>query len=232
LIGFLNILEACRHGGIEHLIYASSSGVYGGNQKTPFSEEHSVDHPVSLYAATKKANELMAHSYSHLYGLPTTGLRFFTVYGPWGRPDMAPYIFAQSIFENRPINIFNSGKMQRDFTYIDDVVEGILRVIDKPAAPDPDYDPLEPTPEASNAPWRIFNIGNQRPIELLEFIGIMENIIGRKAIKILKPMQDGDVVSTFANTKKFISWTNFTPETSIEHGLEKFITWMRDYHKY
>jgi UDP-glucuronate 4-epimerase len=188
LVGFLNILEACRLVNIEHLVYASSSSVYGGNRKMPFSETDSVDHPVSLYAATKKANELMAHSYSHLYGMPTTGLRFFTVYGPWGRPDMSPLLFARAIFEDRPIDVFNHGKMQRDFTYIDDIVEGVIRVLERPATANSVYDLLNPDPSSSNVPWMIFNIGNHQPVELLDYINLMERAIGKSAIKNFKPM--------------------------------------------
>ncbi len=232
LTGFLNILEVCRYNKIDHLVYASSSSVYGGNCKMPFSEADSVDHPVSLYAATKKANELMAHSYSHLYGLPTTGLRFFTVYGPWGRPDMSPSLFARAIFEGRPIDIFNHGKMQRDFTYIDDIVEGIIRVLDRPATASPDYDPLNPSPATSDAPWRVFNIGNQQPVELLDYISFMEQAIGIPAIKIFKPMQAGDVLATYADTQALNNWVGFAPTTPLDVGLARFIDWVRDYYHY
>lgn len=232
LVGFLNILEACRHGDIEHLVYASSSSVYGGNRKMPFNETDSVDHPVSLYAATKKANELMAHSYSHLYGLPATGLRFFTVYGPWGRPDMSPILFARAIFEGRPIDVFNHGKMQRDFTYIDDIVEGVVRVLDRPATASSDYDPLNPVPATSNVPWRIFNIGNHQPVELLDYIGIMERAIGRAAIKNMKPMQPGDVLATYADTEALREWVGFVPETPLEAGVGRFVEWIRQYYGY
>lgn len=232
LVGFLNILEACRHSLVEHLVYASSSSVYGGNRKMPFCENDAVDHPVSLYAATKKANELMAHSYSHLYGLPTTGLRFFTVYGPWGRPDMSPILFARAIFEGRPIDVFNHGKMQRDFTYIDDIVEGVVRVLDKPATARVDYDAIQPDPATSNVPWRVFNIGNHQPAELLDYIGIMERAIGKPAIKNLKPMQAGDVLATYADTSALDAWVGFTPSTPLDAGIAKFIDWVRAYYKY
>ena len=232
LVGFLNILEACRHGGVEHLVYASSSSVYGGNRKLPFSEGDAVDHPVSLYAATKKANELMAHSYSHLYGLPTTGLRFFTVYGPWGRPDMSPTLFARAIFEGRPIDVFNHGKMQRDFTYIDDIVEGTVRVLDKPATANATYDVLDPDPATSNAPWRVFNIGNHQSAELLVYIKSMESIIGKAAIKNFKPMQAGDVLATYADTQSLNDWVGFAPATSLDTGLGRFVDWVREYYHY
>lgn len=232
LVGFLNILEACRQSQVEHLVYASSSSVYGGNRKMPFSENDAVDHPVSLYAATKKANELMAHSYSHLYGLPTTGLRFFTVYGPWGRPDMSPILFARAIFEGRPIDVFNHGKMQRDFTYIDDIVEGVVRVLDKPATARVDYDAIQPDPATSNVPWRVFNIGNHQPVELLDYIGVMERAIGKPAIKNLKPMQAGDVLATHADTSALDAWVGFTPSTPLETGIARFIDWVRAYYKY
>lgn len=232
LVGFLNILEACRHSLVEHLVYASSSSVYGGNRKMPFCENDAVDHPVSLYAATKKANELMAHSYSHLYGLPTTGLRFFTVYGPWGRPDMSPILFARAIFEGRPIDVFNHGKMQRDFTYIDDIVEGVVRVLDKPATARVDYDAIQPDPATSNVPWRVFNIGNHQPAELLDYIGIMERAIGKTAIKNFKPMQAGDVLATYADTNALDAWVGFTPSTPLDTGIAHFIDWVGAYYKY
>lgn len=232
LVGFLNILEACRHQEIEHLVYASSSSVYGGNRKMPFSERDAVDHPVSLYAATKKANELMAHSYSHLYGLPTTGLRFFTVYGPWGRPDMSPILFARAIFEGRPLDVFNHGKMKRDFTYIDDIVEGVVRVLDKPAAACAVYDELAPDPATSNAPWRIFNIGNHQPVELLEYVDLMEIAIGKPAIKNFKLMQAGDVLATYAETQSLNEWVGFAPSTPLNIGLSHLVQWVRDYYQY
>jgi UDP-glucuronate 4-epimerase len=232
LIGFLNILEACRHGEIIHLVYASSSSVYGGNSKIPFTEVDVVDHPVSLYAATKKANELMAHSYSHLYGLPSTGLRFFTVYGPWGRPDMSPILFARAIFEGRSFDVFNYGKMQRDFTYIDDIVEGVILVLDRPATANFAYDPFNPNPSTSNVPWRIFNLGNNQPAELLDYIGLMEKAVGKPAIKNFKPMQDGDVVATYADTQAINEWIGFSPATPLDIGLSRFIDWVREYYRY
>jgi UDP-glucuronate 4-epimerase len=229
LVGFGNILESCRHHGVEHLVYASSSSVYGGNRRMPFSEQDPVNHPVSLYAATKKANELMAHTYSHLYGLPTTGLRFFTVYGPWGRPDMAPMLFARAILAGEPIQVFNHGRMERDFTYIDDIVEGVIRCLDKPATPDPDFDPLQPNPATAATPHRIFNIGNSRPTPLLRFIEVLEQSLGRKAIRELLPMQPGDVPATAADTSALEAWVGFAPSTPIEVGLELFARWYRDY---
>jgi UDP-glucuronate 4-epimerase len=232
LVGFLNVLEACRHGKVRHLVYASSSSVYGGNRKMPFSESDAVDHPVSLYAATKKANELMAHSYSHLYDLPTTGLRFFTVYGPWGRPDMSPVLFARAIFEGRPIEVFNDGKMQRDFTYIDDIVEGVVRVLDKPASGNAIYDPADPDPATSSAPWRVFNIGNHQPVELLDYIALLERAIGRPAVKNFMPLQPGDVLATYADTQLLASWAGFAPATPLASGLGKFAEWVRQYYNY
>lgn len=232
LVGFLNILEACRHAEVEHLVYASSSSVYGGNRKMPFSEADPVDHPVSLYAATKKANELMAHSYSHLYGLPTTGLRFFTVYGPWGRPDMSPLLFARAMFEGRSFDVFNHGKMKRDFTYIDDIVEGVVRVLDRPATVDRSYNTLIPNPATRNVPWRIFNIGNHDPAELLIYIKLMEQAVGKPAIMNFKPMQDGDVVATYADTNALKNWVGFEPTTPLNIGLERFVDWVRDYYNY
>ena len=231
LVGFLNVLEQCRHHAVGNLIFASSSSVYGGNRNLPFSEIQSVDHPVSLYAATKKANELMAHSYSHLYGIPCTGLRFFTVYGPWGRPDMAPIIFARSIFNGDPIDIFNYGRMKRDFTYIDDIIEGIYRCCYKPAYIDNEFDFLNPNQSTSFAPFRIFNIGNSYPIELLRFIEILEDEIGVKAIKNYLPMQPGDVEITAAKTDLLDDWINLKPSTSLEDGISKFAKWYIDYYK-
>jgi len=231
LEGFINILEGCRHAGVQHLTYASSSSVYGGNTKMPFSEHDSVDHPVSLYAATKKANELMAHTYSHLYGLPTTGLRFFTVYGPWGRPDMALFLFTKAILEGRPIDVFNHGNMQRDFTFVDDIVEGVIRVNDRVAAPDPAYDPVKADPATSNAPYRVFNIGNNNPVPLLDFIACIEDALGKKAEKRLLPLQDGDVPATYANTDALRDWVGFVPGTSIQDGVSRFVAWYRDYYK-
>ncbi len=231
LVGFSNLLEQCRNHKVDNLIFASSSSVYGANKKLPFSESQAVDHPVSLYASTKKANELMAHSYSHLYGIPCIGLRFFTVYGPWGRPDMAPMIFAKSILNKEPINIFNFGKMKRDFTYIDDIVEGIYRCCYKPAFIDKDFDYLNPTPATSFAPFRIFNIGNSEPVELPRFIEILEDELGLKAIKNFLPLQPGDVEDTSANTDLLESWIDFRPSTSIEIGVNKFAKWYLDYYK-
>ena len=231
LVGFANILEVARNFEIEHLIYASSSSVYGANKKIPFSESDSVDHPVSLYAATKKSNELMAHTYSNLYNIPTTGLRFFTVYGPWGRPDMAYFSFTKSIYEGKPINVFNNGNMERDFTYIDDIVEGIIRLIDKIPESHNDWDYKNPDPATSFAPYRIFNIGNNQPVKLLDFISILEKLIGKEAKKNFLPMQPGDVRVTFANIDRLNKLTGFKPRTSIEEGLKKFIEWYKQYYK-
>jgi UDP-glucuronate 4-epimerase len=230
LVGFGHLLEGCRHQEVEHLVYASSSSVYGGNRQMPFSEQHPVNHPVSLYAATKKANELMAHTYSHLYGLPATGLRFFTVYGPWGRPDMAPMLFARAILAGEPIKVFNQGRMQRDFTYIDDIVEGVVRCLDKPATPDPSFDPLHPNPATAAAPHRLFNIGNSQPIELLRFIEVLEQALGREAIKDFQPMQPGDVQATAADTSALEAWVGFRPTTPIEMGVARFAAWYREFH--
>ncbi len=230
LVGFGNILEGCRHHGTENLVYASSSSVYGGNRNLPFHERQPVNHPVSLYAASKKANELMAHTYSHLYGLPATGLRFFTVYGPWGRPDMAPMLFARAILAGEPIKVFNHGRMQRDFTYIDDIVEGVLRCCDKAATANPDFDPLHPDPATSAAPHRVFNIGNSQPTELLRFIEVMEQALGREAIKDFQPMQPGDVVATAAETRALEDWVGFRPSTPIEVGVGQFARWYRDFY--
>jgi UDP-glucuronate 4-epimerase len=231
LVGFTNILEGCRHSQVQHLVYASSSSVYGGNTKMPFSEHDSVDHPVSLYAATKKANELMAHTYSHLFGLPTTGLRFFTVYGPWGRPDMALFLFTKAILEGRPIDVFNYGKMQRDFTYVDDIVEGVIRVLDRVATANPQYDATLADPATSNAPYRVFNIGNNNPVPLLDFIGCIEDALGMQAEKRLLPLQDGDVPATYANTDALQQWVGFVPGTSVQTGIANFVAWYRDYYK-
>jgi UDP-glucuronate 4-epimerase len=231
LTGFLNVLEGCRHNKVAHLVYASSSSVYGGNTKMPFSEHDSVDHPVSLYAATKKANELMAHTYSHLYGLPTTGLRFFTVYGPWGRPDMALFLFVDAVLKGRSIDVFNYGKMRRDFTYIDDIVEGVVRLLDRPAAARPDFDPAQPDPASSSAPYRVFNIGNSDPVELMEFISAIEKSLGVEAKKNFLPIQDGDVPATFADTSELNAWTGFSPATSVADGVARFVNWYRDYYK-
>jgi UDP-glucuronate 4-epimerase len=229
LVGFGHVLEGCRHHGIEHLVYASSSSVYGGNRNLPFSEQQPVNHPVSLYAATKKANELMAYTYSHLYGLPATGLRLFTVYGPWGRPDMAPMLFAKAILAGEPIRVFNQGQMRRDFTYIDDIVEGVVRCLDKPATADPAFDPLQPNPATAAAPHRLFNIGNAQPEELLRFITLLEAALDREAIKRFEPMQPGDVVATAADTSALEAWVGFRPSTPLEQGLERFAAWVKDY---
>jgi len=225
LVGFGHVLEGCRHHVVENLVYASSSSVYGGNRNLPFHEKQPVNHPVSLYAASKKANELMAHTYSHLYGLPATGLRFFTVYGPWGRPDMAPMLFAKAILAGEPIKVFNHGKMQRDFTYIDDIVEGVIRCCDKPATPNQEFDSLHPDPATAAVPHRVFNIGNSQPTELLRFIEVMEQALGRKAIKDFQLMQPGDVVATAADTQLLEEWIGFRPKTTIEYGVEQFTEW-------
>ena len=229
LVGFGHLLEGCRHYGTENLVYASSSSVYGGNRNLPFHERQPVNHPVSLYAASKKANELMAHTYSHLYGLPATGLRFFTVYGPWGRPDMAPMLFARAILAGEPIKVFNHGKMQRDFTYIDDIVEGLVRCCDKPATPNPEFDPLQPDPATAAAPHRVFNIGNSQPTELLRFIEVMEQALGHKAIKDFQQLQPGDVVATAADTSAIENWVDFKPSTTVEDGVKRFAKWYFEY---
>ena len=231
IVGFMNILEACRHGGVEHLVYASSSSVYGANRKLPFSVEDSVDHPVSMYAVTKKANELMAHAYSHLYGLPTTGLRFFTVYGPWGRPDMALFLFTKNILDGKPIDVFNHGHHTRDFTYVDDIVEGIIRTLDQVPEPDPLHDPMAPTPASSSAPYRVYNIGNHQPVELLRYIEVLEECLGRKAVKRLLPMQPGDVPDTYADTSALMRDTGYSPSTPIEEGVRRFVDWYRNYYR-
>ena len=227
LIGFANVLEGCRHHGVTHLVYASSSSVYGGNAKLPYAEADAVDHPVSLYAATKKANEAMAHSYSHLYGLPTTGLRFFTVYGPWGRPDMAPFLFADAMLAGRPIKVYNQGQMTRDFTYVDDIVEGVLRVLDKPATANPHYDPATPDPASSSAPWRVFNIGNSTPVPLLDFIDTMERALGVTAVREMLPLQPGDVLATHADTAALDAWVGFSPSTPLVVGVQRFTDWFK-----
>ena len=231
LVGFLNILEACRHAETPHLAYASSSSVYGLNARQPFSVHDNVDHPISLYAATKKANELMAHTYSHLYGLPTTGLRFFTVYGPWGRPDMALFLFTRAILAGQPIDVFNHGKMRRDFTYIDDIVQGVVRVADRLAAPDPAWDAAAPDPGTSPAPYRVYNIGNHTPVELDRFIALIEENLGRKAVRRLLPMQPGDVPATCADVADLHRDVGFAPATPIETGIARFIEWYREYYK-
>ncbi len=230
LVGFVNVLEGCRHGGIEHLVYASSSSVYGANARLPYRVHDNVDHPISLYAATKKANELMAHVYSHLYDLPTTGLRFFTVYGPWGRPDMSPSLFTGAILRGEPIEVFNNGRMQRDFTYIDDIVEGVARVLDRPAAPDPGFDPASPDPGGSHAPYRLYNIGNHTPVELLSFIETIEQALGRKAVKQLRPMQAGDVAATCADVAELEQAVGFAPHTPLAEGIARFVAWYREYY--
>jgi UDP-glucuronate 4-epimerase len=230
LSGFLNVLEACRHHPVRHLVYASSSSVYGGNARMPFRESDSVDHPVSLYAATKKANELMAHTYSHLYAIPTTGLRFFTVYGPWGRPDMAYFSFTRDILEGRPITVYNGGRMLRDFTFIDDIVDGIVAVLDKPATPDPGFDPMRPNPATSHAPYRIFNIGNQDPVALGDFISSIEAALGVEAIRQYLPMQPGDVVATHADVSALAAWTGIQPRTRLADGIARFTSWFMSHH--
>jgi UDP-glucuronate 4-epimerase len=230
LVGFINILEGCRHGGVQHLVYASSSSVYGGNEKMPFSEHDSVDHPVSLYAATKKANELMAHTYSHLYGLPTTGLRFFTVYGPWGRPDMALFLFVSAMLEGRSIDVFNHGRMRRDFTYIDDIVEGVVRTLGRVPQTDPGYDAVAADPARSRAPYRVFNIGNNDPVPLMDFIAAIEASLGVEAQKNFLPLQAGDVPATAADTAELAEWVGFAPATPVGEGVARFVSWYRDYY--
>ncbi len=230
LTGFVNVLEGCRHSGVKHLTYASSSSVYGGNTTMPFSIHHNVDHPISLYAATKKANELMAHTYSHLYGLPTTGLRFFTVYGPWGRPDMALFLFTEGILAGKPINVFNNGKMRRDFTYVDDIVEGVIRVSDNIPTGNPDWSSDSPDPATSAAPYRVYNIGNNQPVELMHLIEVLEGCLGKKAEKNFMEMQPGDVPATYADVDDLIRDVGFKPSTSIEDGVAKFVEWYRSYH--
>jgi UDP-glucuronate 4-epimerase len=230
LQGFLNVLEGCRHNSVKHLVFASSSSVYGANTTMPFSVHHNVDHPVSLYAATKKANELMAHTYASLYGLPCTGLRFFTVYGPWGRPDMAYFLFTKAIYDAKPIDVFNYGKMQRDFTYIDDVTEGVVRVMERVPGPSPEWDRRHPDPATSYAPYRIYNIGNNRPVELIRFIEVLEDRIGKKAEKNLLPMQPGDVPSTFADIDELVRDVGFAPATSLEEGIGRFVEWYKTYY--
>ncbi len=230
VVGFVNLLECCRHHEIQHLVFASSSSVYGANTKMPFSIHDNVDHPVSLYAATKKANELMAHSYSHLYQLPCTGLRFFTVYGPWGRPDMAYFLFARAIYANKPINIFNNGQMQRDFTYIDDIVEGVVRVMGHLPEPNPDWSGDTPDPGSSYAPYRLFNIGNNQPVKLMDFIDVIEKHVGKTAQKNYMEMQPGDVPATYANIDDLTQATGFAPQTPLDQGIGRFIKWYREYY--
>ena len=230
LVGFINILEACRHNDVESLVYASSSSVYGANRKLPFAVRDPVDHPVSLYAATKKANELMAHTYSHLFGLPTTGLRFFTVYGPWGRPDMALFLFTRKILAGEPIEVFNNGHHTRDFTYIDDIVEGVIRTLDRVPEPDPAFDACAPNTGTSSAPFRVYNIGNHRPVQLNDYIRIIEDTLGRTAEKIFRPLQPGDVPDTFADVSELASDVGYAPSTPVEVGVQRFVSWYRDYY--
>jgi UDP-glucuronate 4-epimerase len=229
LVGFAHVLEGCRKVKVEHLVYASSSSVYGSNSKMPYSTHQNVDHPLSLYAATKKANEVMAHTYSHLYGIPSTGLRFFTVYGPWGRPDMALFKFTKNILEGKPIQVFNHGKHRRDFTYIDDIVSGVIRVLDKPAQPDPDWKSENPDPSTSKAPWRLYNIGNNRPVQLLDFISALEKALGRPAIKELAPLQAGDVLETYADVSDLMKDFGYQPKTNVTEGISKFVEWYKSY---
>jgi len=231
IVGFINILEGCRHYKIKHLVYASSSSVYGANTLMPFNVSHNVDHPLSLYAATKKSNELMAHTYSHLYGIPTTGLRFFTVYGPWGRPDMALFKFTKSILENKVIDVFNHGKHRRDFTYIDDIVEGVIRVLDTPASPNLSWNSNKPNPGSSMAPWSIYNIGRNHPVELMDYISALEKALGKKAKTKMLPLQPGDVPDTFADVEDLVKNFDYKPKTSIEEGVSKFVSWYLEYLK-
>lgn len=231
LIGFLNVLEGCRHEKVEHLVFASSSSVYGANTAMPFSVHHNVDHPLSLYAATKKANELMAHSYAHLYGFPVTGLRFFTVYGPWGRPDMSLFLFTKKIFAGEPIDVFNNGDHARDFTYVDDVVEGVVRTLDHPAAPNPAWSGNKPDPGTSAAPYRLYNIGNNNPIELMHFIACIEAAVGKTATKNFLPLQPGDVPRTYADVDALVKDIGFKPAIPIEEGIRRFVAWYREYYK-
>ncbi len=231
LVGFTNILEGCRHNDVEHLVYASSSSVYGSNTNMPFSVHDNVDHPVSLYAASKKANELMAHTYSHLYGLPTTGLRFFTVYGPWGRPDMALFLFTKNILEGKPIDVFNYGNHRRDFTYIDDIVEGVVRVLDRVPQPNPDWSGDDPDSATSTAPYRLYNIGNNQPVELMHYIEVLEDCLGQQAEKNMLPLQPGDVPATYANVDDLVRDIGYKPDMSVEQGIASFVAWYRDYYK-
>jgi len=230
IVGFLNVLEGCRHHKIKHLVYASSSSVYGANEAQPFSVHDNVDHPLSLYAASKKSNELMAHSYAHLYGIPTTGLRFFTVYGPWGRPDMAPFLFTDAISKGRPIKVFNHGKMKRDFTYIDDIVEGVIRTLDHTVQKNIDWDGKLPDPASSRAPWKVYNIGNSTPVSLMRFIEVIESALDKKAEKVFLPMQPGDVHETSADVGALIDAVGFQPSTPLEQGMKAFVSWYNDYY--
>ena len=231
LVGFVNILEGCRHNGVEHLVFASSSSVYGANTTQPFSVHHNVDHPLSLYAASKKANELMAHTYAHLYDLPVTGLRFFTVYGPWGRPDMALFLFTKAILAGEPIDVFNYGHHRRDFTYIDDIVEGVIRTLDHVATPNPDWSSDTPDPGTARGPYRLYNIGNQRPVELMHYIEVLENCLGRKAEKNLLPLQPGDVPDTYADVADLVRDVDYLPATSVEDGVARFVDWYREFYR-
>ena len=229
ILGFAHVLEGCRHNGVEHLVYASSSSVYGANTTMPFSVHHNVDHPLSLYAASKKSNELMAHTYSHLFGLPTTGLRFFTVYGPWGRPDMALFKFTKAILAGEKISVFNYGKHRRDFTYINDIVEGVIHVLDRPAPPNPEWDGAHPDPATSKAPWRVYNIGNNQPIELMDYIAALEQVLGRPANKEMLPLQAGDVPDTYADVGDLVEQFAYKPATPVKQGVGSFVAWYRDY---
>ncbi len=231
IVGFAHVLEGCRHHGVEHLVYASSSSVYGANTVMPFSVHHNVDHPLSLYAASKKANELMAHTYSHLYQLPTTGLRFFTVYGPWGRPDMALFKFTAAILAGQPIQVFNHGRHRRDFTYVDDIVEGVMRVLDRPAPPNPAWRGDAPDPGSSTAPWRVYNIGNSQPVELLDYIAALESALGKTAQKELLPLQPGDVPDTFADVSDLVEQFHYQPATTVADGIARFVDWYRQYYR-
>ena len=231
IVGFVNILEGCRHNGVEHLVYASSSSVYGSNTSMPFSVHDNVDHPVSLYAASKKSNELMAHTYSHLFRLPTTGLRFFTVYGPWGRPDMALFMFTKNILAGKPIDVFNYGKHRRDFTYIYDIVEGVVRVLDRIPAPNPEWNSDAPDSATSNAPFQLYNIGNNQPVELMHYIEVLEDCLGKKAEMNMLPLQNGDVPATYANVEDLIRDVDYKPDTSVEEGIAKFVEWYKDFYK-
>jgi UDP-glucuronate 4-epimerase len=230
IVGFVNIIEACRHAAVPHLTYASTSSVYGANTNMPFSEHRGADHPLQFYAATKKANELMAHSYSHLFRLPTTGLRFFTVYGPWGRPDMALFLFTKNILAGEPIKVFNHGNHTRDFTYVDDIVEGVIRASDQIAAPDPAWDPANPDPATSNAPYRVFNIGNNAPVTLIQYIEAIEKALGRKSVRELLPLQPGDVPDTRADTSTLEAAVNYRPATTVDEGVRRFVEWYRGYY--
>lgn len=231
ITGFLHIIEGCRHHDVEHLVFASTSSVYGADTRMPFSEQQPTEHPLTLYAASKKSNEMMAHSYAHLYGLACTGLRFFTVYGPWGRPDMALFLFTKAILEDRPINVFNHGQMVRDFTFVEDIAEGVVRVLDRAATPDPDFDAARPDPSRSSAPYRVFNIGNNDPVKLMDFIEAIESAVGKTAQRNYMPLQDGDVPATYADVSQLSEWTGFTPATPVREGVGRFVAWYRDYFK-